>query len=441
MRIIQNAIRKIIPKHPLKMTGSLWGICLLVQTICLSCPEALPEPVYIESVYASWDNYLMPSVGEAGIPVFMVDFPDVAYRDTQVEPEELEKWIFKGEYSVASYYNVSSDGRLKIDGDIYYYTAEDPMEAYETGEALEALIQEVLAFFDDEVDFSQYDKNEDGYLDCLILSVPTGGNADFWWSAQHIWYANPEYEIDGVGLMRYIVNNEQPCPESRYYFVGALEHELGHCMGLPDYYKYEYTGTDYEGLHGYAGKERMDDSEGDFSQFSKLQLGWLATRDVRIMPDSADRATFYLPPVKDRGCLLIFPKGKKPDFQSEYFLVEYNTPEGLQKNLFSEGGVRVLHVQAEVMRDVYGYYDYKYSNYSPFYDTSNNGIRILKLVNDGKGFFQEGDIVTYENTGAEKGNFGWYTKDGGITEPGFQIRIGELNPYGLMEIEVIWDEM
>lgn len=436
MKVLSNAIKV----HILKLVQPISGLCLLTQTIYLSQPEVLPEYDYIEPVYAEWEDQLMTSVGEVGIPVFMVEFQDVTYTDSRVSESELEEWFFKGDDSIASYYDVSSDGRLKIEGDIYYYTAEGTIGSYETGEALEDLVQEVLAFFDDEVDFSQYDKNGDGFLDALILSVPSGGDGSFWWAARHFWYLNPEYEIDGVALMHYIVNDEQPYPGSKDYFIGTMEHELGHCMGLPDYYKYQYTGSDYEGLHGLAGKERMDDSQGDFCQFSKLQLGWLTEGDVQIMPDSADRATFSLPPVKDRGCLLIFPKGAEPDFQSEYFLVEYNTPEGLQKGLFNRGGVRVLHVQAEVIQDEYGYYEYKYDNYSPYYDTSNNGIRILKLVNDGKGFFQPGDIVTYEETGGEKGNFGWYTEDGGITEPGFSIQIGELLPNGSMEVEVIWED-
>lgn len=436
MKVLSNVIKM----HILKLIQPISGLCLLTQTINLCQPEALPEYDYIEPVYAEWEGQLMASVGEVGIPVFMVEFQDATYKDSRVSESELGEWFYTADDSIASYYDVSSDGRLKIEGDIYYYTAEGTIESYETGEALEDLVQEVLAYFDDEVDFSQYDKNGDGFLDALILSVPSGGDGSFWWAAHHSWYLNPEYEIDGVGLMHYIVNDIQPYPESRDYFLETLEHELGHCMGLPDYYKYQYTGADYEGLHGLAGKERMDDSQGDFCQFSKLQLGWLTEGDVQIMPDSADRATFFLPPVKDRGCLLIFPKGAEPDFQSEYFLVEYNTPEGLQKGLFNRGGVRVLHVQAEVIQDEYGYYEYKYENYSPYYDTSNNGIRILKLVNDGKGFFQPGDIVTYEKTGGEKGNFGWYTEDGGITEPGFSIQIGELLPNGSIEVEVIWED-
>ena len=393
---------------------------------------------YIRPVFADWDGgQVMTSVGEVRFPVFMVEFQDIKYRDDRVSQEELEKWIFTGADSVAGYYQVSSQGRLDMDGDVYFYTAQGDMEDYETDEALEELILEIFEYYDDEVDFSIYDRNGDYCMDALVISVPSGGDEDFWWGAQHSWYYNWEYEIDGIYLMNYIINDEQPYSNQKRYFLATLEHELGHCMGLPDYYKYSYEGMDYEGMNGIAGKERMDDSEGDFCQFSKLQLGWLKESQVQIMPEDADRETFYLPPVHEGGCLLVFKKGEKPDYQGEYFVVEYNTPVGLQKGLFRDGGVRILHVQAEILKDEYGYCEYKYNNYSPYYDESNEGIRILKLVNDGKGFYQEGDVATFENTGGEDGNFGWYTEDGGIGDPGFSIRIGEVLKNGTIEVEII----
>lgn len=398
------------------------------------------ENAYIRPVFAQWDGgQVMDSVGEVRFPVFMVEFQDIKYEEDRISPEELEEWIFTGRDSVAGYFATSSQGRLQMGGDVFFYTAQGDMEDYEDEEALEGLILELLEYYDDDIDFSQYDVNGDYVMDSLIISVPRGGDEDFWWGSQHTWYYNWEYEVDGIYLMNYIVNDEQPYQNCKKYFLGTLEHELGHCMGLPDYYKYNDGGMDFEGMSGVAGKERMDDSEGDFCQFSKLQLGWLKREQVQIMPGGADRATFYLPPVKDGGCLLIFERGKKPNFQGEYFVVEYNTPEGLQKGLFRKGGVRILHVQAEVIEDEYGYYEYKYNNFSPYYDESNEGIRVLKLVNDGKGFFQEGDVVTFENTGGEDGNFGWYTEEGGIRPPGFGLRVGELQENGFMEVEVLWD--
>ena len=60
-------------------------------------------------------------------------------------------------------------------------------------------------------------------------------------------------------------------------------------------------------------------------------------------------------------------------------------------------------------------------------------------MNDGNGFYHEGDVVTFENTGGAAGNFGWYTEEGTIMDPGFEIRIVEMQEDGCMEIEILWD--
>ena len=400
------------------------------------------EAIYIPSVFADWGEQVTASVGEVSFPVFVVEFQDVKYKTSKVSQEELARWIFDTNAdSVAGYYETASHGRMELTGDVYEYTAKGNMADYENNAALEGLLMEILEFYNEEIDFSRYDRNGDSVLDAVAVSVPSGNNAAFWWAGTHKWYENWEYSVDGLYLMNYIISDEQPYENSRTYYVGTLRHELGHCLGLPDYYKYSYTGTDYEGLHGLAGKELMDDSEGDFCQFSKLQLGWLTKDQVQIMPWYAERATFWLPSAAEGGCILIFPRGQKPDLQGEYFLVEYNTPEGNQEGVIGQGGVRIFHAEAEVFTEDGYYYAYKYNNFSPFYDDSNNGRRVLKLVNDGKGFYREGDIVTFENTGAEEGNFGWYTEDGNVSDCGFSVEIGQLDEEnGCMEITIAWDK-
>lgn len=416
------------------------GIAIASAANMAAFPQAEQEEktVYIDPVFARWGEFVMPSVGEVRIPVFIVEFQDVKFNEEMVSREELDEWIFTGGESVAEYYRISSYDRLHMDGDIFFYTAKGNMSDYESYEDRERLVAEMLDSYDKEIDFTRYDQNGDGTMDALILSVPEGGDSGFWWGATHTWWCMTDYTVDGLRPAKYLVNDDLPYKRSKEYFIGTLEHELGHCMGLPDYYKYEYDGSDYEGFHGAAGNERMDDSAGDFCQFSKLQLGWLTESQVQIMPSDTERASFLLPAVNAGGCLLVFPKGNEPDFQGEYFLIEYNTNEGLQSGLFRNGGVRTFHAQAEMRVDDEGCFYYRYNNYSEEYDTSNEGIRILKLINDGKDFSRTGDVITFENTGGEKGNFGWYTEDGKITDPCFSIHIGEVRG-GCIRVEIIWD--
>lgn len=396
---------------------------------------------YIESIFVQKKcPTVTASVGTVAFPVFVIDFPDVKYTQELASKEELEAWIFgDGENSAASYYHRSSYGRTHLKGDVYFYTAQNQIKYYESYEGIEWLIMEALNAYDPKVDFSQYDANGDRYLDTLMITVPTYENIGFWWAVTPTWGEDPKYQdyrVDNTALLHYIINDFQPYASQRTDWIQTLEHELGHSMGLPDYYKYENYGDDSKGMHGNAGVEMMDDSRGDFCQFSKLLLGWLREDQVQIMPSNAKEQTFSLPPAGEGGCVLVFPNGKKADFQSEYFLIEYQLPTGNNKGQIGKGGVRVLHVQAEINPKwdlCWVEYLHKYNNYSPYYDTTNKGIRLLKLVNDGKDFYRTGDVVTY---GAS--NFGWYDKNDQqkITDPGFSIRVGNVQKDGRIQITV-----
>lgn len=416
----------------------LWLIALLFfGTYRLPDPPVLPEnrsdpapddgDVYIAPAFGE-DSSCMQSVGEARFPVFVVSFPDTAYRSDMVGKEELEEWLFTGEDSVRAYYDTASYGRLHLDGDVWFYEAQHEIASYENDYGFEELVMEVLTYYDEEIDFSAYDRNGDHIMDSLVISVPSGGDVDFWWGCQATWYQNPEFCVDGISVRHYIINDEQPYEREREVYQATVEHELGHCMGLPDYYK--YNSKDWEGFHGIAGMERMDDSEGDFSQFSKLMLGWLTKDQVQVMSPDVQSASFLLPPAHEGGCAVIFPQGGQTRFDGEYFLIEYNTPDGNNEGLFSdeEAGVRIFHADARIERDYDGEPYYRYENFSSYYNSSDEGIRILKLINDGEGFYQTGDTVRY----GEASDFGWYTTAGSLKDPELSIRIGAVTEDGII---------
>ena len=424
-------------------------------------PEA-QETGYIDSVLdtAEWRQGHMSSMGEVGFPVFVVEFPDVIYGDLMVSRQTLEDWIFTGDDSVAGFYNTSSFGRLRMDGDIYYYTAKKSPEAYEQEAKggyeymlndLDPLVAEIVEYFDGEVDFSKYNKDGDIFVDAFVIAVPyleEKMDLQFWWPSYH----PTSFNIADNTVITDFVLVEGPYDGYKEDFISSVKHELGHCLGLPDYYKpnnEDHTLNEY-GMPGPAGVELMDTSDGGFSQFSKLQLGWLTQEQVQIMSDDADSETFLLPPAAEGGCLLIFPEGKKSDFHSEYLLVEYITPVGEWESSVEQGGVRILHAQAEISDTAFfsGGTGFKYEPSSLYYDSSNNGIRMLKLVN-GDDFYHTGDTVTFDNTGAEQGNFGWYDRKGAsvfsvdtspatVSDPGFSIRIGDIqSDSGCIQVDVI----
>ncbi|WP_288776488.1 hypothetical protein [uncultured Eubacterium sp.] len=72
-----------------------------------------------------------------------------------------------------------------------------------------------------------------------------------------------------------------------------------------------------------------------------------------------------------------------------------------------DSGIRILHIDAETRTDTDGTVSFKYDNNSPLYDASNNGRRIIRLVNDNNGYFHKGDTIDGSTPG-----FAWYDSKG-----------------------------
>ena len=69
---------------------------------------------------------------------------------------------------------------------------------------------------------------------------------------------------------------------------------------------------------------------------------------------------------------------------------------------------------------------FKYENFSFDYDESDNGRRVLRLVNNGGGFFKTNSTVSSATNG-----FAWYDSEGKETiAPGFTIQIRAITDDG-----------
>ena len=106
-----------------------------------------------------------------------------------------------------------------------------------------------------------------------------------------------------------------------------------------------------------------------------------------------------------------------------YMILDYITPNGNYDGLFSSGGLRIYHVDATLANDEYGAPYLTADNYSPVYDSTNNGRRILRLVNNGNGFYRDSDVIGGTATG-----FGWYDNNGQLTiDTGYMITVDSVS--------------
>ena len=373
----------------------------------------------------------MPSVGTVRSLTVFVEFPNRTFENA-CSKEVLQEEIY-GEgknglspfpyESLSAWYARASYGNLTIEGDVYFYTCKEPIENY-LGENHEKILMEALQGLDGEIDYAPYDSDGNGTLDQLTFAIPVLGDpalSAFWYSATFSWYEHAAFRVDGVGIDQYVGLDIPPTQNDLSYFKSSLAHEIGHCMGLPDFYKYE--SEDWEGFHGDAGYACLDDAIGDFCGFSKLLFGWFREGEAQIYEGEGEQQ-FTLYSLSERASCVILPIESNFGYFSEYFLAEFITPT--QNNSILNGfavkpqGVRIFHIQAETATMAWGTKELKYNNYSRFYE-GDDKIRVIRLVNDGNGFYQEGDVCTF---GAE--NFAAYDLHGDQTiDTGYTVKIGK----------------
>ena len=384
----------------------------------------------IPGVCAEFNPNGTPTIGKVRMPVFLVDFSDEHFSENVLSSDKIAHILFSNETgSMTTFIKNASYNQLLLSGDVFFYTAQHPSSFYESdANGFEKLAEEVLNAFDDQLNYNSYDSNNDGYMDTFVLTIV--GSHDYWYGCQATWYNDTAYSVDGVKPMCYIINDAQPYANEMNYFVEEMCHEFGHCMGLPDYYKYNLD-NDYDAMNGVAGSEIMDEMEGDFCQFSKLMLGWLKEDEVSIYTGGTAEYTLASSALQG-SCVLIPVNFQKLNEKSvsvnqiytgEYFLIQYDTMEKNMTDVLNSGkdsGIRILHIDAETRTDTDGTVSFKYDNNSPLYDASHNGRRIIRLVNDNNGYFHNGNTIDSSTPG-----FAWYDSKGKETiDPEITITVG-----------------
>lgn len=245
---------------------------------------------------AGWSGS-MPTEGEARILAVRVAFPDIVYDNgTPYEDGDtlgrlsdsigrhLDGSITTGPAdfpyeSVYAYYLRSSYGRLRIAGEAYDYVAEHGRDFYADG--IESLFREAFEALGDEIDFRDFDGDGDGTIDCAVMQFAgdTTSWATQWWpktfkasnNTDAMRAATGGLDLGSLVLLHY--------PRSGIGTTQTFIHELGHAMGLPDYY-YSPRSAAEATMHGAAKGgintfDMMNDNSGDHNAFSKWMLGWL----------------------------------------------------------------------------------------------------------------------------------------------------------------------
>lgn len=219
-----------------------------------------------------------PHTGTPKVLVILVDFADEKFSHSDEDTKlifnqyfnadgspttgnsqfDTTEWLSRNYGSAKKYFKDMSFGQFVPEFDIYgpvhltkklaYYGANSDKE--KDVNYLE-LIPDACKAIDAEVNFSQYDSNNDGYADLVYIIYAgyaesmSGNSSDCLWPKSGTTSTGGTY--DGVKVMRFGINNELNATPAdaknagHLYLngIGLFCHEFSHCMGLPDFYATE----------------------------------------------------------------------------------------------------------------------------------------------------------------------------------------------------------
>ena len=212
------------------------------------------------------------------------------------------------------------------------------------------MVVEACELLDDEIDFSLYDRNEDGIIDNVYFFYAGYGEADGG-GANTIWPHSYDitsvswhpYMFDGVRLDHYACSNElQKVNNDLPDGIGTFCHEFSHVLGLPDLYSTTYnsafTPFTWDILdHGsYNNNSRTPPN---YSSYERYALDWI---NPEILYEGDE---IMLNPLSETNEAFIF----LTDNDNEYFLFENRQQKGFDE--FIPGhGMLIWHVDFDMRK-------------------------------------------------------------------------------------------
>ena len=262
-------------------------------------------------------------------------------------------------YTYRSFYEQMSNGLLSVQGQTYGYAALDSNEVTYSGTAgtcsgnpygnancnglfssdaiarMQAGLREALRKLDNQVDWTQYDFNGDGYVDLVAFIQPAIDGACGGATNNHLWahrffLTGGPYSTHSMTIVNgqsvhvlvsdYIlesgVGGEGSCDATEIMPIGTVAHETGHGFGLPDLYD---TDENSEGVGEYSlmgsGNYTSPFSPSRMDAWSLNELGW-----VTVVPlGTGGTYSFGSAPTADTAFFLPVDGANA---RGEYFLLE-----------------------------------------------------------------------------------------------------------------------
>lgn len=344
---------------------------------------------YNAGMLTDFGEAFFPSYGHAKLLVVPVIFSDnAASAEDIAENHETIRKIFFGTpeettwQSVQSYYYESSYHQLHIEGEVVDEVRLDKTYADYTSSTLSAIYNDIVEeiygkLFTSTETYAaplagreaDFDSNGDGVIDGMYL-VPDshinhddGGSLGWAFTTRHGFKNklakrnHPEYANIGTYCwtsIQFALETASDKPSMETPDAHTFIHEMGHQLGLADYYDPNTQGSSTAG-----GATMQDQNICDHDIYSKYLWGWTDMQAV-TSANTESTLTITLKPSHSSGQALLIADAWNGTALDEYLLLEYYQPKGLNahdtaKSYSSKDqigpngeGIRIWHVDKTI---------------------------------------------------------------------------------------------
>ena len=324
-------------------------------------------------------NIFCPHMGEIHIPIILMNYTDKKFvlgnGDKEKLYEVFEEYFngttrtpysdetkYLGYSSVRQYFIDASNGKFTPVFDLYgpYETINNHDYYGKAKGNTNDLLTEAVACADADIDFSQYDSNNDGYVDLVyVLYAGTGanlsGNRNDAWPA--CWGDRAIRTRDNKIVNVIGVTNELAADASIYVKepiragIGVFCHEMSHGLGLPDlYWTLKTEPMDINGNVDYdnCGPEDWDIMDGgenifngmwpcQYTTWEREYLGWEDAEEI------TEAQNITLVPRNKGGKAYRITNPADP---YEYYTIEHSGYDGWNYYLNKKygNGMLIMHI-------------------------------------------------------------------------------------------------
>lgn len=268
-----------------------------------------------------------------------------------------------GTGSAKDYFMASSYGKFAPNFDVVGpYTLPNNLVYYGGNDAddydvkPDHLIADACTAANAELDFTQYDTDNDGILDNVFVyyagyNEAEGGAANtIWphrWSLTDAGYSGNR-TFDGKTVNDYACTSElSGAAGSSMCGIGTFCHEFGHVLGLPDYYHTDDSNNNTLNewsIMDYGGYSNNGKTPPLYSAYDRFYLGWFTPQEVNTPTDLTLLPIYQgvTTPANTNQQAYLFSatthnlNGAAPS-PAEFFMVEYRKKTGWDAYLPGEG--------------------------------------------------------------------------------------------------------